>query len=193
MQTFLNDWAPWLAGGAAVVVILAIRYWYGSRPHKFTAEDGAKYTWQPGYSFSDQGGAAVTDPAKIAQLTHDWDERARRTERQTWAITRWRFIALAITGVVGLGVGGFAFFSQNARDFDCDRVSQEAKVNLANLQPAVSEIANVREVSHTQGGNGEIRCTGQARFADGTEMQIYMRAYTADGNTTVETSDSAFE
>jgi len=194
MQTFLNDWGPWLAAGAAVVLIMAIRYWYGSRPHKFTAEDGAQYTWHPGDSFSDQRGAAVSDPARIAQLTHDWDELARRTERQTGAIMRWRFVAMAIIGVAGLGAGAFAIFSQPDPDeLDCARISVEAKANIASVQPSISEIANVREVSRTPGDNGEVRCAGQVKFADGTEGPLYMRAYTADGNTMISTSGDRFE
>jgi hypothetical protein len=194
MQTFLNDWAPWLAGGAAVVLILAIRHWYGARPHKFKAEDGAQYTWYPGYSFSDHQGAAVTDPAQIAQLSLDWDERARRTERQTGAIMRWRFVIMGIIAIAGVGAGGFALFSQpKADDLDCDRISQEAKANYASIQPPIDEIADLREVSRIRGDNPEVRCTGQARFADGTEGPLYMRAYSADGNTVIWSSGSGFE
>lgn len=82
----LDTFLPILAAAAAVGLILLIKRWYASRPHRFTASNGLVYTWHPGYSFTDAAGQAVTDPEAIAHLSHDWDEIHARTANQTAAI-----------------------------------------------------------------------------------------------------------
>ncbi|HEX8642371.1 MAG TPA: hypothetical protein VF702_00485 [Allosphingosinicella sp.] len=92
MDATAFDWMPIAAGVAAILLILGIKKWYKSRPHRFTASDGTKCTWHPGYRFSEADGRAVSDPERIAQLTRDWDELHARTARQTSAIHGGRFL-----------------------------------------------------------------------------------------------------
>ena len=84
--------APILAGLAAVVLILGIKRWYASRPHRFKARDGQAFIWHPGYRFTDADGRPVEDEERIASLSEDWDELHARTARQTAAIQSTRFL-----------------------------------------------------------------------------------------------------
>jgi hypothetical protein len=194
MSGFLDDWGPYLAAGVAVVAILGIRKYYASRSHGFKAADGARYVWNPDDSFTDSAGAAVTDPGRIAALTHDWEELARRTERQTSAIMRFRFLALGIIGLAGLGGAGYMLLAPpRVDDMNCSQISDQAREMYTSQQPAMNEIANVIEVSRTPGETGEVRCTGLAKFTDGSEGPLYMRAYKDGGNTMIASSGSGFE
>jgi hypothetical protein len=92
MDATAFDWMPIAAGAAAILLILGIKKWYKSRPHRFEAEDGLSYTWHPGYRFDGPDGKPVTDPERIAELTRDWDELHARTARQTAAIQSGRFL-----------------------------------------------------------------------------------------------------
>ena len=87
MDAATLDWVlPIAAGAMAVVLIMGIRRWYRSRPHRFEAADGRHYVWHPGDRFTDEGGAAVEDPERIEALSRDWDELHERTARQAAAI-----------------------------------------------------------------------------------------------------------
>ncbi|HEX9931248.1 MAG TPA: hypothetical protein VGB08_00215 [Allosphingosinicella sp.] len=86
------DWMALAAAAAAVVLILAIKRWYASRPHRFRASDGRRYVWHPGYSFTDEDGRAVEGEEAVAALSADWDELHARTARQTAAIHGGRFM-----------------------------------------------------------------------------------------------------
>ena len=87
------DWVlPIAAGAMAVALIMGIKRWYRSRPHRFKAADGLHYVWHPGYRFTDESGAAVEDEERVAALTRDWDELHERTARQSAAIHGGRFL-----------------------------------------------------------------------------------------------------
>lgn len=93
MDAATLDWLlPLAAGVGAVVLIMGIKRWYRSRPHRFKAADGRHYVWHPGYRFTDAEGRAVSDPERIEALTRDWDELHARTARQTAAIHSGRFL-----------------------------------------------------------------------------------------------------
>jgi hypothetical protein len=194
MQQAFTDPMTWIVCGAVVALILGIRYWYASRRHGFKASDGARFVWHPGGGFTDGEGAAVTDPARIQQLTQDWEAIAARTQRQTATIMKWRFLIMAVIGLAGLGGGGFYFFSQpKVAELDCPQISDQAKSLYDARPPAITEISDVREVSRTAGDNGELRCTGHAKFVDGSEGLLYMRAYRSEGNIMISASGSGFE
>lgn len=91
-QTMLDWVLPLAAGAAALLLILGIKKWYRSRPHRFKAGDGTICIWHPGYRFTDADGQTVSDPERIAALTRDWDELHERTARQTAAIHSGRFL-----------------------------------------------------------------------------------------------------
>ena len=93
MDAATLDWVlPIAAGVAAVALIMGIKRWYRSRPHRFEAADGRRYTWHPGYSFTDEEGRAIEDAEQVAALSRDWDELHARTARQTAAIQSGRFL-----------------------------------------------------------------------------------------------------
>jgi hypothetical protein len=86
------DWMALAAAAGAVVLILAIKRWYASRPHRFEGPDGRSWVWHPGYSFTDEEGRKVEDPETVAALSAAWDELHARTARQTAAIHSGRFL-----------------------------------------------------------------------------------------------------
>jgi hypothetical protein len=83
----LTDMA--ILGGSLVVVLVAVwgmRKIYYARPHKFTAHDGRKWTWNPDGSYLNPDGLPVRDEETVALLDEAWVELHRRTARQTTAI-----------------------------------------------------------------------------------------------------------
>jgi hypothetical protein len=71
----------------------------------------------------------------------------------------------------------------------CSEIADQAKDTSQSQQYKITAIANAHETSRNE---TEARCTGDAAWSDGTNSQVYLRAYKDGDNTLIGYRDAPF-
>lgn len=100
-----------------------------------------------------------------------------------------RFVAR--TGSAGLAVAGAALLSAcgGISGMDCAEIGERAREISAGNPIQIAALAGFQE---TMRADNDVRCTAQARLADGRATTLYLRAFEEGGDAKVAYQERPF-